>query len=50
MSQSLAGLGVWLSQRDVAYTQTTQTTKKMQIRGAYGSPKSFWEKGKRLND
>jgi len=47
MSQSLAGLGAWLLQCDVAYTKTT---KKIQIRGAYGSPKAFWEKGKRLND
>ena len=43
----MSGLGVWLAVRS---SSPAQTTKKIQIRGAYGSPKTFWEKGKRLND
>jgi len=43
----MSGLGTWLAVRS---SSLSQTTKKIQIRGAYGSPKTFWEKGKRLND
>ena len=47
LSRSMSGLGTWLAVRS---SSLSQTTKKIQIRGAYGSPKTFWEKGKRLND
>ena len=47
MRRSLPALGAWLAVRS---SSLAQTTKKIQIRGAYGSPKTFWEKGKRLND
>ena len=47
LSRSMSGLGAWLAVRS---SSLAQTTKKIQIRGAYGSPKTFWEKGKRLND
>ena len=47
LSRSMSGLGAWLAAGSVALAQTG---KKIQIRGAYGSPKTFWEKGKRLND
>ena len=47
MRRSLPALGAWLAVRS---SSLAQTTKKIQTRGAYGSPKTFWEKGKRLND
>jgi len=47
MRKSLPALGAWLAVRS---SSLAQTTKKIQTRGAYGSPKIFWEKGKRLND
>ena len=47
MRKSLPALGAWLAVRS---SSLAQTSKKIQIRGAYGSPKTFWEKGKRLND
>jgi hypothetical protein len=43
----MSGLGTWLAVRS---SSLSQTTKKIQIRGAYGSPKTFWEQCKRLNE
>ncbi len=46
MQKSLAGAGCCLLQPQRLLSQA----KKLQIRGAYGSPKSFWEKGARLDE
>ena len=47
LSRSLSGLGACLLSSSAL---PAQTGKRIQIRGAYGSPKTFWEKGHRLND
>src|SRR5262245_21761993 len=47
LSRSLSGLGACLLSSSPL---PAQTGKRIQIRGAYGSPKAFWEKGHRLND
>ena len=47
LSRSLSGLGACLLSSSAL---PAQTGKRIQIRGAYGSPKTFWEKGYRLND
>ncbi|MCI0624869.1 MAG: hypothetical protein L0387_25055 [Acidobacteria bacterium] len=47
MKRSLAGFGGLLSIERYAFAAAG---KKIPIRGAYGSPKTFWDKGGRLND
>lgn len=47
ITRSLSALGAWLA---VHQASLAQTGKKIQILGAYGTPKTFWEKGKRLKD
>src|SRR5262245_1311331 len=48
LTRSMSGVGAAC----LAYGSSllAQTGKKIQIRGAYGSPEMFWEKGNRLND
>src|SRR5262245_7265729 len=48
LTRSMSGLGAACAASVGA--RLVQTGKRIQIRGAYGSPKTFWEKGKRLND
>ncbi len=47
IARSLPALGAWLA---VQQASLAQTGKKIQIRGAYGAPTTFREKGKRLKD